>query len=95
MDYRCTHTVYHRKAWIALGDMTKVDSQLEIIKLLETADSQMKETVLERWRVKQSKEEKDKSRYIYNSTEICVWGGVPSPEVDSPPKNFSVYVHRE
>ena len=71
--------------------MTKVDSQLEIIKLLETADSQMKETVLERWRVKQSKEEKDKSRYIYKmyySTEIYVCGGgVPSPEVDSPPKN--------
>ena len=61
--------------------MTKVDSQLEIIKLLETADSQMKETVLERWRVKQSKEEKDKSRYIYKmyySTEICVCvGGGP------------------
>ena len=55
---------HYRKAWIALGDMTKLDSQLEIIKLLETVDSQMKETVLERWRAKQSKEEKDKSRCV-------------------------------
>ena len=44
--------------------MTKLDSQLEIIKLLETVDSQMKETVLERWRAKQSKEEKEKSRCV-------------------------------
>ena len=44
--------------------MTKLDSQLEIIKLLEAVDSQMKETILERWRAKQSKEEKEKSRCV-------------------------------
>ena len=57
------HALCYRKAWVALGDMTKVDSQLEIIKLLEAVDLQMKEIVLERWRAKQSKEEKEKSRY--------------------------------
>ena len=62
------HTLNYRKAWIALGEMTKVDSQLEIVKLLETVDSHMKETVLERWRTKLSNEEKEKTRYILSST---------------------------
>ena len=42
--------------------MTKIDSQLEIIKLLETVDLQMKETVLEQWRAKQSNKDKEKTR---------------------------------
>ncbi len=44
--------------------MTKLDCQLEIIKLLETVDSQMKGTVLERWKTKQSNEEKEKPRCV-------------------------------
>ena len=41
---------------MALGEMTKETSQLEIIKLLEAVDSNMKEVILEQWRAKQTNE---------------------------------------
>ena len=48
---------------MALGEMSKVESQVEIIKLLENVDSHMRETVLERWRAtKQASEDKEKTR---------------------------------
>jgi hypothetical protein len=63
--------VYYRKAWIALGDMTKLDCQLEIIKLLETIDSQMEGTILEKWRARQSNEEKEKPRCVLELHSTC------------------------
>ena len=47
---------------MALGDVTKVESQLEIIKLLEAVDSSMKDTILELWRIKQTSEDKENTR---------------------------------
>ena len=44
---------------MALGELSKVDSRVEIIKLLENVDSHMRETVMERWRAaNQASEEK-------------------------------------
>lgn len=36
----------YRKAWKALGDTTKEDAQMEIVKLLERVCPQLKEVVL-------------------------------------------------
>ena len=57
-----TQLVGCRKAWIALGELTRVDSQVEIVKLLEGVDSHMREIVLERWRAKQAGEDKEETR---------------------------------
>ena len=63
---------------MALGEMSKVESQVEIIKLLENVDSHMRETVLERWRAtKQASEDKEKTRwdisymYCYSKGIAC------------------------
>ena len=65
------HFPIYRKAWVALEEMTKEDARMEIIKLLESVDTHMKDTVLERWRAKQSGEEKDKPRYAYVTSQAC------------------------
>ena len=52
----------NRKAWITLGEMSKVDSRVEIIRLLESVDSDMKDSVLERWQAKQDTQDKGKTR---------------------------------
>ena len=56
---------------MALGEMTKETSQLEIIKLLEAADSSMKETVLKQWQAKQSSEDKENTRWVWHQCVVA------------------------
>lgn len=48
---------------MALHDLGKAECQLEIVKLLESVDSHMRQVIVEQWRAKQS-DERDAMRYV-------------------------------